>query len=777
MTDATNSCTLKAYAKAKKLPEEFLIALGITEVSYHGRPALRIPYYDDSGAAQAIRLRTALVKAGPKTKCFCWEIGGQPSLYGIPQRRPGTIVTLVEGESDTHTLLLHGINVLGIPGASCWNDERDARHLQSYEIIFLVKEPDAGGGALLKALSKSSLRKRIRVVRLDGFKDVSEMHVDDPKRFDERWQTALDASVPLDEPPSGDVGAPQAPASSFEMTEDGLFVEVHHRKGSERRWLSASFELFGRSRDPNSNGWGHLLHFADDDGCLHEYVVTDAALHGDPGALCSDLASRGLRITTTRDRSRFVHYLNEVRVPARVTRLRETGWQIVKGELTFVHPFAPLGGPTGEIIRFEGAATSAYEQSGSLDEWTATVGALVAQHSRLRLACSVAFAGPLLYLVGLEGGGLHLHGSSTSGKTTGACAAASVWGKGSTDGYVLPWRHTANALEAILAGRTDTLVVLDELGASDAKSVFSALYQITARTGKSRLTRDVRLRDAVKWRNIILSTGEVPIGTKIAEDHGRLHYAGQQVRVLDLPADAGSGVGIFDASALQGEPGEVADRLKAAAARYYGGAGPEFVRRLIAEGPDEVGSLVGEMITIFEKAQIPAGANGQVRRAARLLGLIGAAGELATRWGIVPWQDGAAIDAAAKALADWIAQRGGLGAAEIRDGIEQVRRYFAQFGESRFDDVGNADARMATTRAGWRRRSGEDREWLIIPSVWRDEICKGRDATAIARALAEQGTLVRDSQDKLQRCERTPMGSMRVHVLKASILRAEDDER
>ncbi|MBM6583234.1 DUF927 domain-containing protein [Microvirga sp. BT689] len=344
-------------------------------------------------------------------------------------------------------------------------------------------------------------------------------------------------------------------------------------------------------------------------------------------------------------------------------------------------------------------------------------------------------------------------------------------------GYVLPWRHTANALEAVLAGRTDTLAVFDELGASDARSVFSALYQITARTGKSRLTRDACLRDALKWRNIILSTGEVPIGTKIAEDHGRLHYAGQQVRVLDLPADAGSGVGIFDASALQSEPGEVADRLKAAAARYYGVAGPEFVRRLLAEGPDEVGSLVGEMITIFEKNQIPPGANGQVRRAARLLGLIGAAGELATRWGIVPWQEGAAIDAAGKALADWIAQRGGLGAAEIRDGIEQVRGYFAQFGESRFDDVGNADARIATTRAGWRRGWGEDREWLILPSVWRNEICKGRDATAIARALAEQGKLVRDSQGKHQRSERTPMGSMRVYVLKASILRTEDDER
>ncbi|MBM6583233.1 DUF927 domain-containing protein [Microvirga sp. BT689] len=434
MIDATSYCTLSAYSTEKKLPKEFLIGLGITEISHYGQPALQIPYYNDSGIVQAIRLRTALKKAGPKSKCFCWEVGGQPCLYGLPQRRPDKIVALVEGESDTHTLLLRSINVLGIPGASCWNEERDARHLLPYETIYVVKEPDAGGGALLKTLSKSRLRQRIRVVRLEGFKDVSEMHVDNPERFDERWQAALDASVPLDEPSPEGIGTPQAPVCPFEMTEDGLFVEIQHQKGVERRWLSAPFEVCGRCRDPNSNGWGHLLRFNDDDGCLHEYVVTDAALHSDAGALCSDLASQGLRITTTKNRSRFVTYLNEVRVPARVTRLRETGWQIVKGELTFVHPFGPLGGPTGEIIRFEGAATSAYEQSGSLDDWKATIGVLVGQHSRLRLACSVAFAGPLLYLGGLEGGGLHLHGDSTSGKTTAASAAASVWGKGSTDG-------------------------------------------------------------------------------------------------------------------------------------------------------------------------------------------------------------------------------------------------------------------------------------------------------------------------------------------------------
>jgi hypothetical protein len=39
-----------------------------------------------------------------------------------------------------------------------------------------------------------------------------------------------------------------------------------------------------------------------------------------------------------------------------------------------------------------------------------------------------------------------------------------------------------------------------------------------------------------------------------------------------------------------------------------------------------------------------------VKRAAERLGLIGAAGELAREWGIVPWQQGEAMEAARRLL-------------------------------------------------------------------------------------------------------------------------------
>jgi hypothetical protein len=186
-------CSLSAYAQAKHLPETFLKEIGLTEVSFHGTPAVRIPYRH-IGGEPAVRFRTALEKTEEDNR-FRWKSGSKPLLYGLWRMCCEPSVVLVEGESDCHTLWYHGINAVGLPGASLWNESRDAHHLASYATIYVVLEPDQGGEAMLRWVEKSALRKRIRLVRLDRFKDPSAMHGADPERFRERWQAAIDASV------------------------------------------------------------------------------------------------------------------------------------------------------------------------------------------------------------------------------------------------------------------------------------------------------------------------------------------------------------------------------------------------------------------------------------------------------------------------------------------------------------------------------------------------------------------------------------------------------
>jgi putative DNA primase/helicase len=227
-----------------------------------------------------------------------------------------------------------------------------------------------------------------------------------------------------------------------------------------------------------------------------------------------------------------------------------------------------------------------FDKRGTLVEWQDGVGSLVAGHCRAVFTVSVGFAGPLLGLLGLEGAGFNLYGQSSTGKTTLVKAAASVWGKGDSPGFVRPWRSTANALEATAALHTDTLLPLDELGVLDPRDASAAAYQLTGGTGKGRAARDGSLRQSLTWRMMVVSTGEVRLADKLAESRQRAR-AGQQVRLIDIPADVGAGFGVFDNSGLEGDPKVLVEALKVAAQTSYGTAGPEFVRRLIADGDDK----------------------------------------------------------------------------------------------------------------------------------------------------------------------------------------------
>jgi putative DNA primase/helicase len=81
------------------------------------------------------------------------------------------------------------------------------------------------------------------------------------------------------------------------------------------------------------------------------------------------------------------------------------------------------------------------------------------------------------------------------------------------------------------------------------------------------------------------------------------------------------------------------------------------VRRIIAQ--EVIGEDVRAMVADFTASAVLVGADGQIDRAAQRLGLIAAAGELATAMGLVPWQQGEARAAGAWALEQWIERRGG----------------------------------------------------------------------------------------------------------------------
>jgi hypothetical protein len=187
--------TLKEYADEKQLPIDSLKRLGLRQIEWHGKPALRIPYYDVDGIESCRRVRISM-----KDDRFRWEKGATPILYGLwlLRKMKSQYICVVEGESDYQTLWHHRFAALGLPGASSW-DEAWADLLDPFERIYVTVEPDKGGQTVLKWLGTSKIRERTRLVMLDGVKDVSELYLSDPANFKDAWKAALKAAIPWSE--------------------------------------------------------------------------------------------------------------------------------------------------------------------------------------------------------------------------------------------------------------------------------------------------------------------------------------------------------------------------------------------------------------------------------------------------------------------------------------------------------------------------------------------------------------------------------------------------
>jgi uncharacterized protein (DUF927 family) len=552
----------------------------------------------------------------------------------------------------------------------------------------------------------------------------------------------------------------------YAMDADGLTIEKEVGRGEVKRtetvWISAPFEVLGECRDPRGSNWGKMLRWRDADGRRHERHVADADLYGDPSTLCAKLADIGLRVDPDGQRD-LVRYLSKARVRRRVTVVQRTGWQEIRGQAVFVLPGNTIGPRGGERVILDAAAHGPYETRGSLEDWRDGAAKLARDHALLVLTISAALAGPLLHLAGYEGGGVHFFGPSSIGKTTLLQTAASVWGRGgTTGGYVRTWRATANGLEGAAAGATDTALVLDEVGQVEAREMAAALYSLADGAGKARALRDGSLREPRSWRTLTISSGEVPINAKLIEDRSRRSRAGQLVRMLDIPATRAFGA--FDQAGPDCDAAAIAKQCKLAAVSAYGSAGPEFVRRLITE--DVTGDDARSLVKAFVVAEVPPRADGQIDRAAQRLGLIMAAGELATKLGVTPWREGDVRNASAWALAQWIERRGGLEPAEVAQAIETVRHFIEAHGEARFDNIDDLDARPVSNRAGWRRGAGEDRRWLFPPEVWKQDVCAGLDAQFVACVLTDprRGMLERGG-DGYAKVERIAGRSQRVYAV------------
>ncbi|GAB1253672.1 DUF927 domain-containing protein [Desulfovibrio falkowii] len=568
---------------------------------------------------------------------------------------------------------------------------------------------------------------------------------------------------------------PEAPQplpwpSSFRIGTDGVYICEDAGNGTySYNYVFSPLHILARTCDGQGKNWGLLVKVQAPNGQWHELVIPVSMLAGSTTVFRELLMSLGLRIASANYKY-LLAYLSGANPQQIVRSVDRVGWHggcFLLPEKCYPAQSEEQQGGKFALLCSEGV--NPFQCKGALHQWQEHIGRYLAGNSRLILGVCAAFAAPLLKPCGVEGAGIGFEGDSSAGKTTALQVAGSVCGGGGQNGYIHRWRLTDNALESLAVMHNDNLLILDELGQSDAKTAAESVYMLANGQGKARAQKDGSARVITEWRVLFLSSGEMGLEQKLKEG-GHRHMAGQGVRMVGIRADAGKGHKLFDE--LHGYPDgkTLADALKLAVSQYYGTPLRGFLEHFTANIAENT-KAARAVLEAFEQRVCPPEADGQVKRVCRLFALLTAGGELAIRFGVLPLAPQSAWEANARCFQDWITLRGGLEAAEARDAACRLRAFISANRMSRFEPWAGEPRLIANCAGLWREKDGA-LEFMLYRDTFRNEICLGGNPHTIAGHLARLGLLVPDKSGNFLQPHSPPMlrKTVRFYTIKGDIL-------
>lgn len=521
-------------------------------------------------------------------------------------------------------------------------------------------------------------------------------------------------------------------------------------------WICSPLWTDAITSGEDDSDFGLLLRFRNALGRLGDWSMPMRMLRGSGEELRGELLDLGVRIDVSSYRL-LNSYLMNARPARKVLAATSTGWH--DDGKVFVMPNESIG--NGDVrFQSEHARHDAFATAGTLDGWRYEIGSRCIGNPSLTFAVSAALAGPLLAPIQRSGCGFHILGDSSSGKTTLLHAAASCWGGG---GFIRTWQATAAGLEGIAAAVNDTALVLDEISEADSRSIGSFVYQLGNGTGKSRGARTGGARAVQRWRIILLSSGERSLASTMAEG-GKAPKAGMEIRLMDIPC--ARAFGVFDCVHDQPNARAFADALRASAARHYGHAGPELVKRMI-EQPKDWGDIHQRILAL----PMFAAENSLEGRAAHAFALVALAGELATEWGITNWPEGEAIAAAAWSFKSWRDARP-KEVGEHGQILRSVADFLSAHGDSRFSHVQDTGPSIIRDRAGWYRDTADNRHFLFTASGLRDAAA-GFDFRRVLKALDLAGWII--DRDQGRNSKKTKVQGRALNLYAVAVPEGEED--
>lgn len=837
--DAERKATAAAHQKAAQLAASlwaegaeletapYLERKGVRAhgVRVDGQGVLLVPMRDEGGALWNLqRVLPQKPSSGPE-KLFLK--GGRKSglMHWIGNPSGADVLLLCEGYAtgaSLHEATGHPVCVAfdagNLPAVA-----KTVRRLWPAALLVLCGDNDKGTEAHTgRNPGREKAQQAARAVRgvatwperlADGLTDFNDAHQTQGleavnARIKEAIESMTDKGQSATKPtakgggPGGSLDEP-VNLDRFLVSDEGVFYLGQDQDGraTAPQWICSRLDVTATTRDEDGQGWGFLLTFKDPAGVPHTWAMPARMLAGDGGEYRAALLNMGLRIASGANaRNRLTQYLQTRQPEAMARCVDRVGWH----GGAYVLPRETLSAPDSEriVYQVDGFSENPFRQRGSVARWRDGVARLCVGNDRLLFAVACAFAGPLVRPSGVDSGGFHFRGGSSSGKTTALRVAASVWGAPS---YMQRWRSTDNALEAIAAQHCDGLLILDELAQVDPRMAGDAAYMLANETGKARSTRAGQIRPRLSWRILFLSAGEISLAQHMAEG-GKRSKAGQELRLADIPADAGVGMGLFNEAHELGSGAALSSYLAKACEQQYGTAGLAWLKWLI-ERVDVLRDRVRGDIERHALDWVPEAASGQVQRVGRRFALVAAAGEMAAEAGLTGWPLGEAARGVRACFEAWLASRAGIGDAEEVHMLRQIQRMLAERGAGNFqwwhrgaDDrapnpterwgfkrLVDASGKCIKSQSDHMREFGEvmspsdgeqaEVQYFVFAEVFRNKLCEGFEPSAVGRVLLKRGHLEPGPGGRQDRRERLPgVGMATVFRIKSSIFEDEGHE-
>ena len=223
------------------------------------------------------------------------------------------------------------------------------------------------------------------------------------------------------------------------------------------------------------------------------------------------------------------------------TAVDQLGWDSHNGAMHFVFPDRIIGDTSGEAIHFiDGTIDkSAFVKVGTLEGWVAAVKEMTSFPDAIvgRFLVYAAFAGLILEPLNRRPFIIHLHGDTSTSKTTALRLVTSIFGQPLEGRGMIKWNNTQAFLTRYMEKLKNIPLVIDE-SSGETRNIFeTTIYMMESGTSKGKALKSDPLGTAPirTFRCAVFSSGEPPV---LKEEF----LSGAQVRVIEFATSPWGGV-------------------------------------------------------------------------------------------------------------------------------------------------------------------------------------------------------------------------------------------